>query len=115
LPDNNTPVVCRVCGRAHPMRDIKFDENRKQYVCRNCLSKSQPMTFEEKTDTFTDEKTVKDILSKMVKYNCPKCKYHFQRPEGKEVRECPYCGNRNIERASKDRASKILQESSDWE
>lgn len=110
MDTENTPVVCRVCKRTFPMRDISFDENKKAFVCSTCLTTPQPMTMEEKTDTVVDDKMAEKLVASMVKYNCLKCKYHFQRPEGKVVKECPYCGNQIVEEANKDSADTILGE-----
>lgn len=118
MQNDRTPVVCRACKRTVLMRDIKFDDTIKAYICTDCYNKTRkgvgiimPKKEVKKEEPFTAE----NLLKKMVKYNCPKCKYHFQRPENKEVKECPYCGFKAVERANKDAAHKILEESDGWD
>jgi len=117
MQSDRTPVVCRSCHRTVLMRDIKFDDAMKAYICSDCYNKTRKndsVSIIPKKETKTEEVTENNLLKKMVKYNCPKCKYHFQRLESKEVRECPYCGFKGVERANKDTADKILKDSEAW-
>lgn len=116
MQDPNVPVVCRSCRRTVPMREIKFDENRKAYVCKTCFDSSHKNSFSKiETKSKTQSSPTDAINQKMVKYNCPTCKYHFQRKEDKKITECPYCASKVVNKASESGANRLIDESENWE
>jgi len=116
MEDPNTPIVCRACKRTVPMREISFDETRKAYVCKTCFDSSHRKISEQvKSAPSAEPTTIKDLKQKMIRYTCPDCKYQFQRVEGKQVRECPYCSSKKIEKASDAAVNKLIEESEGWD
>jgi DNA-directed RNA polymerase subunit RPC12/RpoP len=98
------------------MKDIKFDEANKQYICRNCYDAKRPKgsVAPRKSNVDPDKNGAEKLLKSMIRYNCPKCKYHFSRAPGAEVKDCPYCGFKGVEQANKDPADKILKDVDGW-
>jgi len=112
MRDQNVPVVCRACNRTVPMREINFDSNKKAYVCKSCFNASQRYS----PDSIKKEETNIKAMKKGIEYySCPKCKYHFSKKAEKEVRECPYCGSKQLNKASQTGASKLIDESEGYD
>jgi len=119
MDDPNVPVVCRSCSRTVPMREINFDSNKKAYVCKSCFNAGQrysPDSIKQEDVSIQKEEEAVEALKKgMETYKCPKCKYNFSRSLEKEVKECPYCGSKELEKASNTGADKLIDESAGYE
>lgn len=108
MDDSRLPVVCRACGRTTTMGNIKFDDNRKEYVCSSCFKAGKPVSFNnDGSDQIQNE-------VKKVNYQCDKCSYSFSKVQGKNPGKCPYCGHGVLNVKDKT-ASRLLDESEGWD
>lgn len=113
VEDPSVPVVCRACERKVMMSQIKFDDIRKAFVCQSCYNSTHPTKpkMEKKDFDTGKQESRRTVEEGLEKYNCPDCKYYFSRKKGKALSSCPYCGSKNIVKASGHTADKVIKES----
>ena len=92
------------------MDQVRFDEERKLYVCENCFDLTHKPKDNRNPLVSDAERSVDSLKNSLIKYTCTKCRYHFVRQKDKPVRDCPYCGSSKLE-VLDTTASKIVENS----
>ena len=118
-------IKCKKCRKEAPMRDMCYDPNGKDLICKSCSDSANNAKKNEKREApksvYYEEAMPKKTIVKEIKsakdinenpekqrYYCLSCKYTFHRHPGLIVNTCPYCNKPSVKKYTAKSSNDLL-------
>lgn len=100
---------CGTCKRFAPITEMRYEKTGKFLVCNACRHE----------ETTAKEPKLRPLVTspfdgaKVLKYQCPSCRYTFRRTPTHPVNKCPNCNSSKLLRYEKVSADDVLKMTDD--
>jgi len=95
---DNTITTCEGCSRQIDMRELRYHQGIKKFVCPKCFKRSP-----------SEDRSL--IVEKdRIDYFCKYCKNNFSKVKGAVFTgECPFCGSVDLKEVG-DKGPKLIRD-----